>query len=474
MKRIVRENAASPTSRFIESHNCFSTITVRLTGLFAAALVLLVSLPVHFARAADSSVPELSGRIVAAGIPGAKAVSAIGAFHEGGPIHDKPAFRAFTEPGAVLDPNRILVASASNFGAPVARTDEPPGAVLSIDPRGPETILIPPAFAAAGGQARALDGRVILFTANSPAFLNRVHNPGVATANFAPVSNPTGISLNNAFGRIWVTSMPFGPRGVGIHSILDPDGCPLDGAPNKVAGGVFSGTLTNRTPQIVPGSMSTGALATALLGKSPDGGGRAVFAGLHADGSLVQLHTEQGIDGLAPGGSISPLEADTQVSRAGMTLNWVPDQILYVTDPVANAITALALRADSKTLRVESKHRIKSAAFDIPIDIAPTLAEVASSVFSSNTTLAGGADLYVANRGNGTIVRLRQNGTVVAIRRVTLPGIGPLGRDRLNGIAISPDGGRIWVTVSGNLRGYPEGAVVELPAFGGPEGPFAK
>jgi DNA-binding beta-propeller fold protein YncE len=63
---------------------------------------------------------------------------------------------------------------------------------------------------------------------------------------------------------------------------------------------------------------------------------------------------------------------------------------------------------------------------------------------------------------------------VVAIRRVTLPGIGPLGRDRLNGIAISPDGGRIWVTVSGNLRGYPEGAVVELPAFGGPEGPFAK
>jgi len=157
-----------------------------------------------------------------------------------------------------------------------------------------------------------------------------------------------------------------------------------------------------------------------------------------------------------------------------MTLNWVPDQVLYVTDPIANAITVLALRADNKTLRVESKQRLKSAAFDIPIDIAPALAEVASSVFSSNTTLAGGADIYVANRGNGTIVRLRQNGTVVAIRRVTLPGIGPLGSDRLNGIAISPDGGRIWVTVSGNLPGYPEGAVVELPAFGEPEGSLSK
>jgi hypothetical protein len=391
----------------------------------------------------------------------------VGVFHAGGPFRDKPTFRAFTQPGAVLDPDRILVASTSNFGAPQGRTDQQPGAVLSLDPRGTETIFVPAAFAAAGGQAHAMDGRVVLFTANSPAFLNRVHNPGVVTAEFVPVANPTGISLNNAFGRVWVTSMPFGPRGVGIHSILDPDGCPLDGAPNKVAGGVFIGTLTNRAQQVIPGSMSSGALATALLGKSPDGGGRAVFAGLHADGSLVQLHTEQGIDGLVPAGSVTPFETDTRMTRVGMVFNWVPDPILYVADPAANAIVALSLRADGKAFRVESRRRLTTATFNRPVDIAPALEEVASPIFSSNTTLAGDADLYVANRGNGTIVRLKQNGTVIAVRRVTVPGIGPLGGDRLNGIAISPDARLIWITVSGKLPGYPEGAVVELPAFGG-------
>src|SRR5262245_1170923 len=61
---------------------------------------------------------SLNGRIVAVGIPGASAISAVGTFLPGGPIHDNPAFAAYTQPGAVLDPVRILVGSTSNFGAP--------------------------------------------------------------------------------------------------------------------------------------------------------------------------------------------------------------------------------------------------------------------------------------------------------------------------------------------------------------------
>src|SRR6266699_6877074 len=66
----------------------------------------------------DNETPVLRGRIVAVNIPGASAISAVRTFLPGGPIHDKPAFAAFTQPGKVLDPARIQVGSTSNFGAP--------------------------------------------------------------------------------------------------------------------------------------------------------------------------------------------------------------------------------------------------------------------------------------------------------------------------------------------------------------------
>lgn len=436
-------------------------------GWRAVALLPLAMLGRPNSSAGDAPIPVLTGRLVAAGIPGAGAVSAVGSFLPGGPIHDKPSFSAFTGPGAVLDPERILVASRSNFGAPV-QEGLSAGSVLSIDPRGNTPITIPENFAAAGGQARAHQGRVILFTASSPAFLNRIYNSGAVTADLAPVAGPTAISLNNAFGRVWITSMPTGLRGPGLHSVIDPDGRPLNGAPNKVAGGVFTGAVTNRAPQLVEGSMATGALATALLGKSPDGSGRAVFAGLNADGSLVQVHVERGVDGLAPAGTITPLENARRGTRSGMVLNWVPDLILYVADPLANSIVVLGLRSDGTIYRVESTHRLRNEALDLPVDLAPAVAEVVNPGFSSNTTLAGDADLYVVNRGNGTIVRLKQNGSIVAIRRIRVQGMGQLGPGQLNGIAVSPDARRIWVTVTGRLPGYPEGAVIEVPAFGGP------
>src|SRR6266699_3151569 len=141
------------------------------------ALTLLAIICMLPARASDPAIPNLVGRIAVVGIPGISGLSAVGIFHAGGPFHDKSAFRAFTGPGAILAPERILVTSSSNFGAPLGLNDQPSGSVLSIDPRGSVPILVPPRFAAKGGQASALDGRIMLFSANSPAFLNRIHNP---------------------------------------------------------------------------------------------------------------------------------------------------------------------------------------------------------------------------------------------------------------------------------------------------------
>src|SRR5712692_5052072 len=120
--------------------------------LFTVAAAVIAGAGI--ARAEDPQ--SIGGRIVAVGIPGASAISAVGTFLPGGPIHDKPALAAFTQPGKVLDPARILVGSTSNFGAPLANADQLPGSFLSIDPRGPAPLLIPASFASPGGQASAL------------------------------------------------------------------------------------------------------------------------------------------------------------------------------------------------------------------------------------------------------------------------------------------------------------------------------
>src|SRR5215831_8321370 len=119
-----------------------------------------------------------------------------------------------------------------------------------------------------------------MFSAQNPAFLNSIHTPGAATKDFTGVSNPLGLSSNNAFGRLWPANAPYGLTGIGSSTILDPPGEPLAGAPNPTQiGGVYAGTLTNRTPaQAIPGALHTGAAGTALRGRSPDQSTRAVFA----------------------------------------------------------------------------------------------------------------------------------------------------------------------------------------------------
>ena len=116
------------------------------------------------------------------------------------------------------------------------------------------------------------------------------------------------MSINNSFGRPWPANAPFGLAGPGSSSIVDPDGRPLKAAPSERIGGVYFDDLTGRVPtQVIPGALKTAAVGTALLGRSPDGTGRAVFCVVAADGSIVQEHTEKALDGLAPVGTVQPL-----------------------------------------------------------------------------------------------------------------------------------------------------------------------
>jgi mono/diheme cytochrome c family protein len=427
--------------------------------------VCLVGFGVHarvIASAAESAppIPILQGRLIASGIPGAGAVAQIGTFHAGGPVHDLPAFAAYTVTGKILDPRRVMVASSSNFGAP--RIDGmPAGSLLSIDPNG-EALRIPAAFAAAGGQVAAFNGRVQLFSASSPGFVNGVNTPKAVTAEFPAVSDPTGISINDAFGRPWVTSAQQGAAAPGLVAVIDPTGIPLANAPSQVAGGIFSGSKTNRSPQLLAGALATGIIANALLGRSPDGSKRATFAVLAADGSISQAHVELGVDGLAPRGTITPQTG--ALVRAGMVFNWVPNKMLFITDAPRNAIVTIPIADDTHIFTAGAPRLIKATAFHGPVDLAPAVPEVANGVFSSNTTLAGNSDIYVLN-ADGTIARIHQDGRVVAVRRVSIAG-HLIGANRLNGITTASDASRLWLTVRDAIGSEAPGALIEVPAFG--------
>jgi hypothetical protein len=347
---------------------------------------------------------------------------------------------------------------------------------------------VPATFAAPGDQAVALDGDVQMYSAQSPNWRNGFYNPGAVTADQTGVSNPLGMSINNAFGRLWPANAPYGLTGPGSSSIDDPDGRPLKGAPNPVTGGVYFGDLTGRQPaQIIPGALSKGAVGTAFLGRSPDGTGRAVFAVVVADGSIVQEHTAKALDGLAPAGTIQALanrswntedqtgdDADhpeLQVTpRLGAILNYEPTRILYVSQPFDDSIEAIDLAIGGPPgdeVFVPSTSRvIRSAALNQPVDLAPVEIETEDHNWASNTTMEEETDFYVCNRGDNTIVRMRQDGTVVAVREVQARGRS-LGYARLNGITTSPDHSKIWVTYVGKLPGLSDrmGGVLELPAF---------
>jgi hypothetical protein len=144
-----------------------------------------------------SDATALAAEVVATGIPGAGAITQIGKFHQGGPFNDNAGFKPTTAPGETLDPRRIFVASTSNFGAPLARPSEPPGSILSLDVSD-VGLAVPPDFATSGNQASAVGGRVRLYTAQSPKFLNAV-NGNTGVTKDLPAYDGQGASAAHAF-----------------------------------------------------------------------------------------------------------------------------------------------------------------------------------------------------------------------------------------------------------------------------------
>ena len=456
--------------------------------VLAAGIALVHGVAVGQASRAQA-ITNVSPRIVAVNIPGASAISQVGAFLNN-PVppacaHPIPTlFASFTQPGAVLDPKRVLVGSRSNFGAPLASGVGREGSFLSIDPSGPAVLSVPGDFAQSGVQSSTLGGAVQMYSANSPHWYNSVHNSGANTAAYTGVSNPLGLSNNNAFGRLWPANAPFGDTGIGSSTILDPTGQPLAGAPNALIGGVYAGSLTNRnvvtsqSSQVIPGSLSAGAVGTAFLGPSPDGSCKAVFSVVTADGAIVQESTLKGLDGLAPAGTVESLlgrawDPPNQgvEPRLGVLMNpytatpgaaWQ----LFVTEPFNNTIAVVNLvvfgTAPNQVFGLGSVSRISPDSLKLPVDLTPVQRDADSINWASNTTLDEGSDFYVANRGNNTIVRMRQDGGVVAIRRITFDN-SPVDNASLNGIATSTDGTTIYVTFTG--PGKDQGGVLALPAF---------
>lgn len=464
-------------------------LSIYVGGIMAlAAGIAIVDGDAAFHAAQTQGISNVNARVVAVNIPGASAISQVGTFLNN-PVppacaHPIPVlFPSYTQPGAVLDPKRILVGSSSNFGAPLATGVGSEGSFVSIDPSGPGIVSVPRDFAQSGDQASALRGAVQMYSANSPHWSNSIHNSAAKTAAYTGVSNPLGLSNNNAFGRLWPANAPFGDAGVGSSTILDPTGQPLAGAPNALIGGVYVGSLTNRDAvtsqsQVIPGSLSAGAVGTAFLGPSPDGTCKAVFSVVTADGAIVQENTLKGLDGLAPSGTVESLLGrswdppnQSVEPRLGVLMNpytatrgaaWQ----LFISEPFHNTIAVVNLvvfgSAPNQVFGLHSVTRISSDSLKLPVDLAAVQRDADSINWASNTTLDEGSDFYVANRGNNTIVRMRQDGTVVAIRRVTAEN-SPLDNASLNGIATSTDGTTIYVTFTGPANG--QGGVLALPAF---------
>jgi Di-haem oxidoreductase, putative peroxidase len=354
--------------------------------------------------------------------------------------------------------------------------------------------VVPKTFATAGRQGEAAGGAILLYTRQSLAFQNRQHNAKARTADFTAASGPRYLSINNAFGRPWIANAPSGLHGDGSVTVVDPSGEPLDNAPSNTAGGVFAGRTTDRerTPkgqpsnwiakalnyrasgQLTPGSLAHGALGTAFLGPSPDGSGLAVFAVVTSDGAVLQVHVQDGVDGLAGPGTVGGLSIEDDPGVIGIAFKWNPQRVLYLADAARDRLVLLHLDDDRRHFKVGRTSIIMSPALKQPVDVAAALPEIANPSFASHTTLAGGSDLYVANRGDGSLLRVSQDGHVLARARIEVPGLGALGRDRIRAIAVSADAQRVWLTLQGELPGFAghDGALIEVSAFDA-SGPFS-
>ena len=173
------------------------------------------------------------------------------------------------------------------------------------------------------------------------------------------------------------------------------------------------------------------------------------------DGALAQVHVEDGVDGLAPPGTLAPLarpaaEDRSEPGRVGMVFNWVPDRFLYVTDPGNDAIAAAAIltttsgsssrrdaTAGEPALLGAGRPRAGSAR-----DRQPRVLEQHDGSPAARTCTSPTA----ARARSCACARTAGSWPSPAI---ALPGRGVVGAGQLNGIAVSSDAGRIWVSLSG-------------------------
>ena len=424
---------------------------LRVSYLFGCFLSVFLICSIKPINSQDTS-DILRARIIAVGIPGAGAVARIGNFVSG-----QFTDSAYTKPGRILDPARILVASTSNYGASLWILD--PATILSIDPNASEKpLVIPPKFAVGGGQISILDGAVVVLTSNNTLFINSILNPAAITQILSSVSVATGISIDNAYGQIAISSSTGARDGEGWESLIDIQGRPIKSLA-VFAGGVFAGRRTNRDPvPIFQGGLVGGSMGTAFLGKSIDGSDQDVFAVANGDGSISQVHLEFGVDGLVPVDTLGSFGVSTGAqeswgegavmnTRGGMVFQSEPSRMLFVCDPDKNIIRVYSLVNHTLAFRAILQQAFNGSELSFPIDIAPV--KFATSGPISNTTLAPGSDFYVANRGNGTIVRMNQKGEVISIRKLEIDSLGIVGPGRVNGIGLSNDEKFLYVTLTG-------------------------
>jgi hypothetical protein len=204
-----------------------------------------------------------------------------------------------------------------------------------------------------------------------------------------------------------------------------------------------------------------------------------------ADGAIVQEHTAKGLDGLAPPGTVRPIlgsngnaQDEASEPRFGVIMNpYLPPGVvvrqLFVSEPFYDTIAVVNLTvsgtAPYQVFGLGSVTRISSPMLNLPVDLTPVKRDTDTANWASNTTLDDGSDFYIANQGDNTIVRMKQDGTVVAVRLVTVNG-QPLDNVSLNGIAASADvsgtkplPSTIFATFVDPNSG--QGGVLAMPAF---------
>lgn len=444
----------------------------------------------------NTSNAAKNGKVIAAGIPESADIIQVGPFIDSG--HDSPfavdqGFLNYIQPNKVLDKNRLLVGSGINFGAASAFpvNGHLDGSVISVATDRDDTIIVPVDFASTidtntNPQPFTSDSSVIMYAANSDAYLNYHNRPESLTALHSSCSFPTGLSTNNAFGRPWIANSPYGSNGGGTNTVVDPDGQPLFALLTESDGGVFASGLSERNPQFIEGALTHGAMGTVFIGPSPERNEyiRATFLVANGDGSIAQVHVLEGIDGLTPPAVITPLEQELDkavahdenaIKHVGMVFNWVGGigKAVYVTDALANRIAVVKLSQGSYVFNIEddSISYITAPELNIPIDITPVSPEFANADFASVTTLAAGSDMYIANRGNNTIVRMKQDGTVVAVKNIVVDGIGTLdaqSTNKVKAMTISWDAKKIYLVIGGTHPNYANAGqnfIVAMDAF---------